>query len=1183
MTEFTRSTKPLFRVLSVAGAALSLYACMNSQKPASQTVSGNAPAVATTAPPRPAAVPKRILVFSKTKGWNHTSIPAGIAAIQKLGRENNFRVDTTKNADYFIEDSLKHYQAVVFLSTTGNVLDQTQQAAFERYIQAGGGYMGIHAAADTEYGWPWYNKLVGGYFSSHPSQPNVRKATVDVTDKNNPATSHLPNRWERTDEWYNYRSFYAGIHVLASLDENTYEGGTNGSNHPIAWYHEFDGGRAFYTGGGHTDESYTEPLFVQHLLGALTWTMDSNKSLDYGKAYATVMPEENRFVKTVLVNDLNEPMEMAVADDGRVFFTERSGNLSVYLNESGKSQLVHRFDVSTKQGHGVQGITLDPNFGTNHFLYVYYSPDYTKDPFYNLSRFVVNDDNSLDLASEKVLLKVPSIDQPGAHHGGSLAFDGEGNLYLSTGDHTNPFPSEGYAPIDARPDHLAADARETAANTNDLRGKVLRIRPTTDVAQANGSYTIPDGNLFPKGMAQTRPEIYTMGLRNPYRIAINPKSNVLYWGEIGPDAGKDSSTLGPRGYDEFNHAKKAGNFGWPLFIGNSQPYGDHDFATGKVGSRFDPNAPINNSPKNTGLQSLPPVNPAMIWYPYGVSKEFPELGQGGRSAMAGAFYSYDANSPSKTKFPEYYDGALFIFDWMRNWVLAVRVDKDDNYIRTEPFMAVNGDFRRPIDQAFGKDGVMYMLEYGSVYGANNDDARLVKVEYNRGNRPPVARAFVVDSLAQARLNARAFLTSDGKNAPVIREVVGPAPLRVKFGGRGTDLDEDKLTYQWLFDGETAGATQPNVAYTYTKPGVYNAILKVTDQTGQVGMDTVTVTVGNAKPNVDIATADNKSFFWEGKPFVYSVKIQDKEDKIDSKKINVTASYSPQPNGAVIAAASQQMGHQDVDQIGNGSLGKMLVNGSDCKACHIIDKPSVGPTFLAIADRYKGQPGVVEQLALKIIKGGGGNWSKDHLMSAHPQVPLQDAQEMVKYIFSLTDAQNVKAMPTTGSLAFDLHKADQPRGQYTLMASYTDRGNGTGRDTAPPLTGSEVVTLRNSLVRTIDADAYVGFPRWGNRLSAGNHKAYVLLKDVDMTTIKSLTFDYSSKDKDGFIDVRLDSYAGPVVSRTPFKTTGDWKSNAQVTGLFETPITGRHDVYVVVMKPDKPNDSIIQLNSMQFNQ
>ena len=657
--------------------------------------------------------------------------------------------------------------------------------------------MGIHAAADTEYEWPWYNKLVGAYFSSHPNNSNVRKATVDVTDKSHPSTAHLPDHWERTDEWYNYRSFYSDLNVLANLDENTYDGGTNGSNHPIAWYHAFDGGRAFYTGGGHEDSSFSEPLFVTHLLGGLNYVMGKGDPLDYSKSYAVVMPEENRFTKTVLVNDLNEPMELAIADDGRIFYTERSGNVSVYDTRTNQSKVMHKFVVATKQGFGVQGITVDPNFATNHFLYLYYSPMVDKDPVYHLSRFMVKDDNTLDLGSEKVVLKIPHEFEASAHHGGSFAWDKEGNLYLSTGDNTNPFPSNGYSPIDERPENRTTlDARRSAANTNDLRGKILRIRP-----QPDGSYTIPDGNLFAKGTepsggrpsdrAQTRPEIYTMGLRNPYRIAVNPRTSVLYWGEIGPDAGKDS-TIGPRGYDEFNQAKKPGNHGWPLFIGNSKPYPDLDYATNVPGPLFDPKAPVNDAPNNTGLKNLPPAVPAMIWYPYAASKEFPELGLGGRSAMAGAFYTYDRNSTAKNKLPEYYDGTLFIFDWMRNWVLTTRFDKNENYLRTEPFMAGNGDFRRPIDLAFTKDGVMYMLEYGSVYGADNDDARLVRIDYNTGNRAPIARANVVDSVAAAQFNARSFLTSDGRNAPVIREATGQAPLRVKFGGRGTDLDQDDV-------------------------------------------------------------------------------------------------------------------------------------------------------------------------------------------------------------------------------------------------------------------------------------------------------------------------------------------------------------------------------------------------------
>lgn len=1182
MIRLLLSTRCWLQLVGAVGLGMSVSACLSTHTATNQlgtgavstTTMATAPEPVSQAPVR--ANPPRVLVFSKTKGWKHTSIPFGIAAIQKLGRENNFLVDTTKNADYFNDDSLKHYAAVVFMSTTGNVLNQTQQAAFERYIQAGGGYMGVHAAADTEYDWPWYNKLVGGYFASHPSNSNVRKATVDVLDKKHISTAHLPDHWERTDEWYNYRSFYSDLNVLANLDENTYDGGINGSNHPIAWYHEFDGGRAFYTGGGHTDESFSEPLFVQHLLGGLKWTMGDGKALDYSKSYAVVMPEENRFVKTVLVNDLNEPMELAVADDGRVFFTERSGNVSVYDTKTNKGSVMHKFAVTTKQGFGVQGITLDPKFSENHWLYIYYSPNTDKDPTYNLSRFVVNKDNTLDLASEKILLKIPGEFEASAHHGGSLAWDKEGNLFLSTGDNTNPFPSNGYAPIDERPDHLTLDAQRSAANTNDLRGKVLRIHP-----QADGTYTIPDGNLFPKGMAQTRPEIYTMGLRNPYRIAVNPKTSVLYWGEIGPDAGKDS-TIGPRGYDEFNQAKKAGNYGWPLFIGNSQPYPDLDFATNVAGPKFDPKAPVNSSPNNTGLKNLPPVNSAMIWYPYAASKDFPELGQGGRSAMAGAFYTYDKNSRSKTRFPEYYDGALFIFDWMRNWVVAARFDKDENYLRNEPFMAGNGDFRRPIDLAFGKDGVMYMLEYGSVYGADNDDARLVKIDYNTGNRAPIARAAVVDSVGMAIRNARSYLTSDGRNAPVIREAIGQAPLRVKFSGRGTDLDdEDVLTYAWLFDGKTVGSTKPNATYTYTKPGVYNAILKVTDQTGLVGMDTIQVKVGNAQPEVAITSTGNKSFYWPNKPFAYAVKVTDKEDKkIDPKRVKVVYEYSAQPSGT--PSTGSQQGHQDLASIGNGSLGKTLIAGSDCKACHTIDKPSVGPTFLAVADRYKGQPGTVERLAKKIIEGGGGSWSKDHLMSAHPQVPMQDAQEMVKYIFSLTDARKQKAVPLQGTLALNDHKPEDARGQYTLIASYTDNGM-LGSKAVGPLTGTDVVTLRPAKIKTINADAYVGFPRWGNRLSAGNHKAYVLIKDVDLTNIKSLTYDYSSVNKDGEIEVRLDSYAAPVVNRTPYKATGDWKNTKEVTATFDKPITGKHDVYIVVVKRDKPNDGIIQLNSIQFNE
>lgn len=215
----------------------------------------------------------RVLVFSRTKGYYHESIPSGIAAIQKLGSENGFQVDTTKDASQFTAENLKKYGAIIFLSTTQDVLNDEQQKAMEGYIRGGGGFVGIHAAADTEYDWPWYNKLVGAYFKSHPNNPNVRKATVKVIDKTHAATRDLPDNWERMDEWYNYKDINPDLKVLAKLDEKSYEGGENGDNHPIIWYHEYDGGRAFYTGGGHTQESFADPVFMKQVLGGIEYAM----------------------------------------------------------------------------------------------------------------------------------------------------------------------------------------------------------------------------------------------------------------------------------------------------------------------------------------------------------------------------------------------------------------------------------------------------------------------------------------------------------------------------------------------------------------------------------------------------------------------------------------------------------------------------------------------------------------------------------------------------------------------------------------------------------------------------------------------------------------------------------------------------------------------------------------------
>lgn len=215
------------------------------------------------------AAGEKVLVFSKTAGFRHDSIPEGIAAIKELGAANGFTVDATEDAKAFTAKNLARYDAVIWLSTTGDVLDGTQQAAFEGYIKKGGGYVGVHAAADTEYDWPFYGGLAGAYFQSHPA---IQPAKVRVEDHGHPSTAHLPGVWDRTDEWYNYRSNPRDrAHVLASLDESSYTGGSMSGDHPIAWCQDYQGGRSFYTGSGHTKESFADPAYRTHLLGGIRW------------------------------------------------------------------------------------------------------------------------------------------------------------------------------------------------------------------------------------------------------------------------------------------------------------------------------------------------------------------------------------------------------------------------------------------------------------------------------------------------------------------------------------------------------------------------------------------------------------------------------------------------------------------------------------------------------------------------------------------------------------------------------------------------------------------------------------------------------------------------------------------------------------------------------------------------
>lgn len=696
---------------------------------------------------------ERILVFSKTKGYRHASIPDGKAALIALGNKNGMEVDTTEDAAGFTESNLKKYNAIVFLSTTLDVLDPVQQSVFKRYIEAGGGFVGIHAAADTEYEWPWYGKLVGAYFKSHPKIQEARLKRV-----NDFGSSGLPETWTRTDEWYNYKSISDDITVIYELDESTYEGGENGAHHPIVWYQEFGGGRSFYTGLGHTKESYSDSLFLDQLLLGIRYAVGGKNKLRYENLKTRIVPDENRFTKTVLDFNLDEPTEMTVLPDGKIIFIHRKGEVKLYTPSDGKVKVINTFNVWTKQEDGMIGIAADPDFKNNNFIYIFYSHPQRSSNV--LSRFVFRDDK-IDMTSEKEILEVPVQRETCCHTGGSLAFGPAGNLFISTGDNTSPFESDGYSPSDEREGRSPFDAQKSSSNTNDLRGKILRIHPEPD-----GTYTIPRGNLFPAGEPGTRPEIYVMGCRNPYRISIDQKTGYLYWGEVGPDAGENDSLRGPRGYDEVNQAKKAGFFGWPYFVGNNYAYAKYDFALKKAGAKWNPEAPRNESPNNTGKRDLPPANPAYIWYPYARSDDFPMVKEGGRNAMAGPVYYSENYEGVSTAFPDYFDGKVLIYDWMRNWMFLVSTDGGGKMEDIEPFMP-NTKFNNIMDMQYGPDGKLYMLEYGTAWFKQNLDARLVRIDYNGGNRPPVA-----------------MLSAD--------KYQGAIPMTVKFSAKGThDPDKDR--------------------------------------------------------------------------------------------------------------------------------------------------------------------------------------------------------------------------------------------------------------------------------------------------------------------------------------------------------------------------------------------------------
>ncbi|MER7001526.1 carbohydrate-binding protein [Dactylosporangium sp. NPDC000555] len=571
---------------------------------------------------------------------------------------------------------------------------------------------------------------------------------------------------------------------------------------------------------------------------------------------------------------LGEPMSLAVMPNRSVIHTARDGTVRI-TDAAGSTKVAGKLSVYTHDEEGLQGVAIDPGFATNRWVWLYYSPALSTPAgdapatgtaadfnawkgHLNLSRFTLKADNTLDFASEKVVLTVDNDRGMCCHVGGDIDFDAQGNLYLTTGDDTNPFESNSYTPIDERTNRNPQyDAQRTSANSNDLRGKLLRIRPNAD-----GTYSIPAGNMFAPGTAKTRPEIYAMGFRNPFRMSVDKPTGIVYIGDYGPDAGTTDPNRGPNGQVEFDRVTGPGFFGWPYCTGTNttaETYNKWDFATNTTGPKFNcAGGPANNSFRNTGLTTLPAAKPSWIRYG-GDAGSPPEFGGGSESPMGGPVYHYDPNLNSAVKFPQSLDNNFFAGEYGRKWIKPVLINADGSpgTISTFPWAGT-----QVMDMAFGPEGALYVLDYGT--GSNNQ--ALYRIEYvGGGNRAPTAK-----------------LTAD--------KTSGSSPLTVNFSSAGSsDPEGGALTYAWDFDGNgTTDSTAANPTYTYTTNGTFTARLTVKDPQGATGTASTVITVGNTAPTVKLTLPANGQLFSFGDTVPFSVTVTDPEDgTIDCSKVTVT--------------------------------------------------------------------------------------------------------------------------------------------------------------------------------------------------------------------------------------------------------------------------------------------------------
>lgn len=846
-------------------------------------------------------------------------------------------------------------------------------------------------------------------------------------------------------------------------------------------------------------------------------------------------PSDARWSVEVLAEGMAQPMELERAPDGRIFFVELAGRLRVWKPDTRSVVDAAKLNVYAEQENGLLGFALDPRFADTGWIYILYSPP--AEPGQRLSRFVMKGD-TLDLSSEKIVLSFGTQRRECCHHAGSVEFGPDGCLFISTGDNTHPHgDSDGYAPIDERPGMEPWDAQKSAANPGDLRGKILRIRPRPD-----GGYDIPDGNLFPPGTPGTRPEIYVMGCRNPWRMSVDQATGIVYWGEVGPDA-HGNGPRGSRGYDEINQARAAGNFGWPYFIGNNFAYHDYDYATRTPGPAFDPARPRNIGPNNTGATELPPAQPAFIYYPYGPSPEFPEVGQGGRTACAGPVFHYRPEFEKTGGFPAHFDNCLLWWDWERRMIKWARLDRDSRLVAIEPFTAAV-PVRRMLDAQFGPDGQLYAIDYGETWGANAD-ARLLRVSFTHGNLPPVAVAAATPS-------------------------AGALPLTVSLSAAGSgdpDGEAAALRHEWRL-GDTVLATTAEAEIKLTTAGNHLLELRVTDAGGATATATAAVVAGNSPPEITLESPVDGDFFTPGAPVTWRVRVRDTEEG-DSEAL--PDSFGPR---VLVSLAA--------DRGGAEAPGLSLMKSADCFNCHAPEHRLVGPSFLEIAEKYRGVDGALETSIDRVQKGSSGVWGPVPMLP-HGHHTREQIRDMVAWVYALTPGsdQPVLARGLTGETT--LPGAPDGVRAVRVEAVFTDAGQAP----ASPLTARATATLRPRLIEAELHDGHHGTQALGGGTASGgrfigdtHHGQHLRFASLDLARSSALTCRVASGGEGGRIEFRAAAPDGPLIASLEVPVTGGWESWRELSTPLAAGPSARTDVFAVFVNPGR--SGLMNLDWVRFD-